>query len=59
VIVGISRRCARNIGGWTVRNLADNVHRIPEDVRLDPGRIVRIHTGSGANDGNDLFWDSG
>jgi P pilus assembly chaperone PapD len=50
---------ARNIGGWTIRDLADHVYRIPDDFRLRPGRVVRIHTGNGADDGNDLFWDNG
>ena len=27
--------------------------------RLKPGRIVRIRTGKGTNDGNDLYWKRG
>jgi hypothetical protein len=50
---------ARNIGGWTVRDLAGHVYRIPQGFRLRPDRIVRIHTGKGPNDGNDLYWRSG
>jgi hypothetical protein len=50
---------ARDIGGWSVRDLADHVYRIPDGFRLGPDRLVRIHTGRGTNDGNDLFWGSG
>jgi hypothetical protein len=50
---------ARDIGRWTVRDLAGHVYRIPYGFRLGPDRLVRIHTGRGTNDGNDLFWGSG
>lgn len=49
----------RNIGGWTVRDLAGHDYRIPDGFRLRPDRLVRIHTGRGGNDSNDLFWRSG
>jgi len=49
----------RNIGGWTVRDLAGRRYRIPDGFRLGPDRLVRISTGNGSDDGNDLFWGSG
>ena len=49
----------RNIGRWKVRDKAGHVHPIPQGFRLRPGRIVRIHTGRGTNDSNDLYWRSG
>jgi hypothetical protein len=49
----------RNIGGWTVRDLSNHNYRIPDGFRLGPDRLVRIHTGKGTNDGNDLYWRSG
>jgi Lamin Tail Domain len=49
----------RNIGGWTVRDLAGWTYRVPDGFRLGPDRLVRIHTGGGSNDGNDLFWGRG
>jgi hypothetical protein len=50
---------ARNIGLWSVRDVAGRVYRIPESFRLRPDRVVRIHTGRGTNDSDDLFWGSG
>jgi Lamin Tail Domain len=49
----------RNIGGWTVRDLSNHTYRIPNGFRLRPDRLVRIHTGKGTNDSNDLYWRSG
>jgi hypothetical protein len=49
----------RSIGGWRVRDLAGWTYRIPDGFRLGPDRLVRIHTGLGSNDGNDLFWGRG
>lgn len=49
----------RNLGGWRVRDRVGHVFVIPDGFRLGPGRVVRIHTGKGVNDGNDLYWRSG
>lgn len=49
----------RKLGGWRVRDRAGFVYRIPQDFRLKPGRVVRIHTGKGTDDGNDLYWGRG
>jgi Lamin Tail Domain len=50
---------ARNLGGWTVRDLAGRIYDIPQGFRLRPDRVVRIHTGKGSNDSDDLYWRSG
>lgn len=44
--------------GWTLRDIVPHVFRFPR-FRLRPDRSVRIHTGNGQNDGNDLYWRSG
>lgn len=49
----------RHLGGWRVRDRTGYVYKIPQGFRLKPGRIVRIHTGKGTNDGNDLYWKRG
>jgi hypothetical protein len=49
----------RNIGGWQIRDLAGRKYSVPNGFRLRPDRVVRIHTGKGGNDGNDLYWRSG
>jgi uncharacterized protein YjiK len=47
----------RTIGGWIVRDLAGNRFRVPNGFHLRDGGYVRIHTGRGTNDGNDLYWN--
>jgi hypothetical protein len=49
----------RHLGGWRLRDRTGYVYRIPQGFRLQPGRIVRIRTGKGSNDGNDLYWQRG
>ncbi|HSK96647.1 MAG TPA: lamin tail domain-containing protein [Euzebyales bacterium] len=50
---------ARNIGGWIIRDLAGWTYRVPDGFRLGPDRMVRVHTGKGSDDSNDLFWGRG
>jgi hypothetical protein len=50
---------ARNLGGWLIRDKANHRHRVPAGFTLRPGRYVRLHTGTGRNDANDLFWKRG
>lgn len=49
----------RNLGNWLVRDLANRRYRLPADFTLKAGRYVRIHTGKGTDDGNDLYWGRG
>lgn len=49
----------RKLGGWTVRDASGHVYRIPSGFVLKPGKVVRIHTGKGVDDSNDLYWRSG
>lgn len=49
----------RNIGGWLIRDRANHRYRIPAGFTLKPGRYVRLHTGKGSGDANDLFWGQG
>lgn len=50
---------ARKIGGWKIRDRANHRYTIPSGFRLRAGRTVRIHTGSGSDDRNDLYWGNG
>ncbi len=47
----------RKISNWIVRDRAGNRYKIPQGFRLRAGGYVRIHTGRGTNDSNDLFWN--
>ena len=49
----------RKIGGWVVRDLTGYRYKVPAGFRLGPDRYVRIHTGKGSNDRNDLYWQRG
>lgn len=49
----------RNLGNWLVRDLANWCYRLPAGFTLKAGRYVRIHTGKGTDDGNDLYWGRG
>jgi hypothetical protein len=55
--VTIVNRGARtwNLKGWTLRDRTGHVYRFPR-FRLHPHKSVRIHTGHGRNDRNDLYW---
>jgi P pilus assembly chaperone PapD len=43
---------------WTLRDTSSHVFRFPT-FKLQPGSVVRIHTGSGSNARHDLYWRSG
>lgn len=49
---------AKALTGWRLRDRAGHVYTFPT-FRLRPGRVVRIHTGSGTNNRSDLYWGSG
>jgi micrococcal nuclease len=48
---------AADLSGWTVRDESSQ-HRygFPSGTRVAPGAQVRVHTGCGADDTNDLYW---
>lgn len=45
----------KTLTGWTLRDPVGHVYRFPT-FRLGAGKTVRVHTGRGANDRNDLYW---
>jgi hypothetical protein len=48
---------AQQLSGWVLkdRNTGGHRYEFPR-LRLGVGKNVRIHTGSGKNDRNDLYW---
>ena len=47
----------KQLKGWKLRDSdGDAVYRFP-DFKLRPGRDVRVRTGPGQDDGNDLYMD--
>jgi hypothetical protein len=52
-------RSARRLTGWILKDNNKDGHRYRfQRFRVRPGRYVRIHTGSGRNDRNDLYWNA-
>lgn len=47
-----------DLGGWTVRNEAGQSYRIPDDVTLDPGGRLTVHSEDGRDTETDLYWDA-
>ena len=53
---------AINLKSWTLRDKAGHIYRFSSDYRLDPGKNVYVHTGSGTNGKPDYqhrYWNSG
>jgi len=50
-----SSSTARNLNGWTVRDIAGHVYRFGA-FTLRPGKSVRLHTGHGSNTRTDVYW---
>jgi len=55
----------RNIGsepidlsGWSVENEDGVTYRIPRGVQLAPGAVITIHSGSGVDTRNHLYWNA-
>lgn len=46
---------SKSLRGWRLKDEADHVYQFGR-FHLRPGKIVRIHTGSGTNDRNDRYW---
>jgi len=47
-----------DLSGWTIRDEAGATYTVPQDVVLDPGATVTLHTGSGPDTDTDLYWGS-
>ncbi len=47
-----------NLKDWTLKDESGKTYPFP-DVVLTPGQQITVHTGSGNNNGTDLFWGSG
>jgi hypothetical protein len=49
----------QSLANWRLRDRANHVFLFPSGFKLKPGKSVRVHTGHGQDDHNDLYWDSG
>lgn len=48
-----------SFGGWTLSDLANHIYYFPSDFVLPAGASVTLHTGVGANNQTDIFWNRG
>jgi competence protein ComEC len=48
-----------DLSGWTLRDEAGHVYRFPGGFVLEPGATVTVHTGSGTDGEDDLYWGAG
>jgi micrococcal nuclease len=48
-----------DLTGWTVSDAAGREYRFPDGFTLDPGDRVTLHTGSGTDSADDLYWGLG
>ena len=56
VVFGNAGDAPLDVGGWTVRDAAGHVYRVPADVTIAPDGRLTLVTGSGADDGDTLYW---
>ena len=47
------------LGGYTVRDTADHVYRVPSGTTLDAGALVTLYAGSSSDDETSLYWGQG
>jgi len=46
----------RALGGWTVSDEVGHTYQIPDEVTLEPGATLTLHTGDGTDSESDLYW---
>ena len=59
VVVRDTGNHRQSLQSWRLRDKANHVFVFPSGFKLKAGATVRIHTGNGQDDQNDLHWDSG
>lgn len=47
---------AVEIGGWTLADEANHTYTVPESFTLEANASVQVHTGSGQDDAEHLYW---
>jgi len=47
-----------DLTGWTVENSDEETYEFPDEFLLDPNRSVTIHSGSGEDTDDHLYWGS-
>jgi hypothetical protein len=45
------------IGEWLIRNALGRTYYFPPGTSIEPGESIKIHTGAGTNDAQNLYWN--
>jgi micrococcal nuclease len=56
VVFGNAGDAPLDVGGWTVRDAAGHVYRVPAGVTIPPDGRLELVTGAGTDDGDTLYW---
>jgi hypothetical protein len=46
-----------DIGEWLIRNALGRTYYFPPGTSIEPGKSVKVHTGAGTNDAQNLYWN--
>ena len=57
--IGKKRKKRKINTGYTLSDEANHVYTFPDGFALNTGSTVTVHTGSGADTQNELYWRSG
>lgn len=49
-------KSAVNLTGWVLRDASTRFYNFPAGTRVNPGRYVRVHIGSGTDTSTDKYW---
>jgi hypothetical protein len=48
---------AVEVGEWLIRNALGRTYYFPQGTKIEAGKSLKIHTGAGTNDGQNLYWN--
>jgi hypothetical protein len=46
-----------DIGEWLIRNALGRTYYFPPGTSIEPGKSIKVHTGAGTNDAQNLYWN--
>ncbi|MCC6629610.1 MAG: lamin tail domain-containing protein [Chloroflexi bacterium] len=46
-----------DISEWLIRNALGRTYYFPPGTSIDPGKSIKVHTGAGTNDAQNLYWN--
>jgi hypothetical protein len=46
-----------DLNGWLIRNTLGRTYYFPTGTSIEPGQSLKVHTGAGTNDAQNLYWN--